>query len=119
MKIKALLTAGLLTVVTAFPLASQAQYAGPSETSLTTVQAVLDNAKDDTYVTLRGKITRQVGEEKYIFADETGEIRVEIEKEVFKTTVDDKSTVEIRGEVEKDFMESPEIDVDSIVAVTE
>jgi uncharacterized protein (TIGR00156 family) len=94
---------------------ANAQYTGPSEKEMTTVADVLANAKDDTYVQLKGKITQQVGKEKYIFVDSSGEIRVEIDNEVFTVPVDDKTNVEIRGEFEKDFMESPEIDVDSVI----
>jgi uncharacterized protein (TIGR00156 family) len=94
---------------------ANAQYTGPSLKEMTTVSEVLANAKDDTYVQLKGKITKQVGKEKYTFVDSSGEIRVEIDNEVFTVPVDDKTTVEIRGEFEKDFMQSPEIDVDSVI----
>ena len=96
---------------------AQAQYVGPSNGAATTVAEILKNPVDDTYVQLKGSVIRQVGGDKYIFADKTGEIRVEIDKHIFAAQVSDKTVVEIRGEVEKDFMESPEIDVDSVVAV--
>ena len=66
---------------------------------------------------LRGYLVKQVGTKKYMFSDGTGEIRVEIDFEDFRgLIVDAKTRVEIRGEVEKDFLESPEIDVDVISA---
>lgn len=97
---------------------ASAQYSGPSATSFSTVADVLANAKDDAPVHLTGKITQQVGSEKYIFADDTGEIRVDIDSDDFTVAVDDNTVVEIRGEVEKDFMQSPEIDVDSLIVST-
>jgi uncharacterized protein (TIGR00156 family) len=56
-----------------------------------------------------------VGREKYLFRDSTGEIRIEIDHDVMPNEpFDDKTKVEITGEVEKDFLKSTEIDVKSI-----
>jgi len=96
------------------PAVGQAQYTGPStHHAPATVAEILKNPVDDQDVVLRGHLLRKVGNEKYIFSDGTGEIRVEIEAEDFPPEqIDDKAQVEIRGEVEKDFLESPEIDVE-------
>ena len=94
-----------------------AQYTGPTKGEFATVEAVLSEAKDDAFVTLQGRLLEKVSEDKYMFADESGEIRVEIDREDFKTPIDDTTLVEIRGEVEKDFMETPEIDVETVFAV--
>lgn len=92
-----------------------AQYVGPSNVKLTTVAEVLKSGTDDQHVALRGNLLKKVGSEKYEFSDGTGTIRVEIDKKIFpREPIDDKAKVEIQGEVEKDFMSSPEIDVDSI-----
>lgn len=95
---------------------SHAEYIGPSaHKTIGSVAEVLKNPIDDQRVVLRGYLVKQVGKEKYIFSDGTGEIRVEIDAKDFRgLTVDDKTRVEIMGEVEKDFFESPEIDVDVI-----
>jgi len=46
------------------------------------------------------------------------EIRVDIDAKHFPAQkVDDKVKVELRGEVEKDFMETPEIDVDVLIVL--
>ncbi len=80
-----------------------------------TVQAVLDDPHDDRDVSLRGRLAKQVGEEKYLFQDETGGIRVEVEEEVMPSSrVSPGTTVVIRGEVEDDFLQSPEIDVEEM-----
>lgn len=95
--------------------AALAQYVGPSNVKLTTVAEVLKSGTDDQHVVLRGNLLKKVGSEKYEFSDGTGTIRVEIDKKIFpREPIDDKTKVEIQGEVEKDFMSSPEIDVDSI-----
>lgn len=98
---------------------AQAQYAGPSTQAVAgSVAEILKKPVDDQSVVLRGVLLRKVGNEKYIFSDGSAEIRVDIDNKHFvNLKVDAKTRVEIRGEVEKDFMESPEIDVDSIIAV--
>ena len=96
--------------------AALAQFVGPSSVKLTSVADVLKNGTDDQQVALRGKLLKKVGAEKYEFSDSNGTIRVEIDKKIFPRgePIDDKVQVEIQGEVEKEFMASPEIDVDSI-----
>jgi uncharacterized protein (TIGR00156 family) len=98
------------------PAAAQAQYVGPStQKTPMTVAEVLKNPVDDQNVVLRGHLIKKVGNEKYMFSDGTGEIRVEIEAEDFPVQkIDDKTLIVIRGEVENDFLKSPEIDVDTI-----
>lgn len=46
------------------------------------VQAIPVDPNDDPNVTLCGKLAEEVGEEKYLFEDETGGNWVEIEEEV-------------------------------------
>ncbi|MFH0344539.1 MAG: YgiW/YdeI family stress tolerance OB fold protein [Chromatiales bacterium] len=103
-------------IAASFPTALQAQNAGPStQKAPLSVADILKSPIDDQEVVLHGVLVKKVGKEKYIFSDGTGEIRVEIEAEDFPTQkVDDKARVEIRGEVEKDFLETPEIDVEAI-----
>ena len=99
---------------------AHAQYVGPSTgpDSPKTVAAILKKPVDDQAVVLGGQLLRKVGNEKYTFSDGTAEIRVEIDDKVFMNRkIDAKTQVEIRGEVEKDFMESPEIDVSVLTVV--
>ncbi len=112
-------TGMLAATVLACSSAALAQYTGPThQVPLGTVAAVLKNPVDDQAVTLRGVLQRQVGNEKYIFSDGTGEIRVDIDaKHLAGLKINEKTKVELRGEVEKDFLESPEIDVDAITAM--
>ncbi|MGO4390266.1 YgiW/YdeI family stress tolerance OB fold protein [Variovorax sp. M-6] len=92
-----------------------AQYVGPSGVRLTTVAEVLKSGKNDQQVMLQGVLLKKVGREKYEFSDGTATVRVEIDDKIFpRETIDEKTRVEIVGEFEKDFMTSPEIDVDTI-----
>lgn len=91
---------------------------GPTPGSTVTVSQIAD-MKDDAWVILRGKIARQVGDERYEFSDNTGTIVVEIDDDDWGgqyVTPDD--TVEIRGEVDKHMMKDTTIEVKQIVKVT-
>lgn len=98
---------------------SMAEYIGPAaQVVATAVKAILANPVDDQQVVARGHILRQVSKDKYIFSDGTAEIRVDIDAKYFPVEkISDKTIVEIRGEVEKDFLESPEIDVHAVTVV--
>ena len=69
---------------------------------------------DDTPVLLRGHILRFLGDEKYLFSDDTGTVTVEIDDSLWRNlSVSEQDKVEIVGEVDKKFLRV-EIDVDSI-----
>ena len=93
--------------------AAQAGYTGPTAgPTLTTVRAVLEDGADEQLFTVTGHIVNRVGDEKYNFRDETGTILAEIDDKYFMNlTVDDKTTVELQGEVERDLIGAPELDV--------
>ncbi|MGC9386203.1 MAG: NirD/YgiW/YdeI family stress tolerance protein [Hydrogenovibrio sp.] len=96
-----------------------AGYIGPSdENQPQNAKAVLDKPKDDQFVVLKGYLIKQVSSDKYQFGDDSGEIRVEIDHNLFTSDpIDENTLVEIRGEVEKDFMDSPEIDVNHLAII--
>jgi uncharacterized protein (TIGR00156 family) len=112
---KILSTAAILLAATS----ASAQYAGPGASpAFTNIKDVLGSAPDNARVELVGYVTRQVGKEKYIFNDGTGEIRVEIDAKDFpQVRIDEKTKVRIGGEVEKEFLQSPEIDVDHVTVL--
>ena len=71
-------------------------------------------AQNDARVVLTGNITQRVAgsDDKYIFKDTTGEMIVEIDFELFAgRTVTPQNKVRLSGKVDKDFMESPKVDV--------
>ena len=92
----------------------QGGFKGPSA-GITTVAEAL-KAKDDSLVVLTGKIEKETEKEKYLFRDSTGAITVEIDNEDWQgQDVTPADTVVIHGEVDKEIMHAPEIDVDKIV----
>ncbi len=81
---------------------------------ITTVKDVM-NMKDDAAVRLKGKIERSLGSEQYLFQDATGSIEVAIKDKKWKgQTVTPNDTVEIFGELDKELMGKPEIEVKKI-----
>lgn len=96
-----------------FSAGVSAQYVGPTDkVSATTVKQILESSKDDDKVSLKGQLVRQISDETYMFSDGSGEIQVEIDDDVFpKVQVDDKTTVQIRGEVDKGLVGKTEVDV--------
>ncbi|MDQ7990264.1 MAG: NirD/YgiW/YdeI family stress tolerance protein [Candidatus Dactylopiibacterium sp.] len=97
------------------PLAG-AQYVGPTGgPQYRTVAEILKNPVDKTQITLTGHLLRKLGDEKYIFSDGTSEIRVEIDDRLFPAQpIDDKTRVRIRGEVDKDLLRAPDIEVEHL-----
>ena len=102
-------------VLVLFSINAAAQYTGPgAQAPIQSVAAAL-SAKDDSPVDISGHIVKQLTTEKYIFSDGKDQIRVEIDSDIFLSpAINEKTRVRIRGEVEKDFMESPEIDVKAV-----
>ena len=94
-----------------------AQYTGPTGTTASmSVKQILDDPRDDQKVTVRGHLLRQIDDDEYIFSDGTGEIVVEIDDDDFPRgeTVDERTVVELFGEVDVDNRRDPEIEVDNV-----
>ena len=92
-----------------------AQYAGPSTIGQTTVAEILKNPVDDQDVQLQGHLLRQTASDKYIFSDGTGEIVAEIKaKRMPQERIDEKTKVELIGEVDTSTRRPPEIEVDTV-----
>lgn len=90
----------------------QGGYTGPTIDTASVADA--KKLSDDTPVVLVGKISKSLGGEKYLFSDGTDTVTIEIDDDDWRgLSVSEKDTVEIRGEVDKDFL-NVEIDVDSI-----
>ncbi|MDR0354309.1 MAG: YgiW/YdeI family stress tolerance OB fold protein [Deltaproteobacteria bacterium] len=88
-------------------------FKGPGITVSTVQQAL--QMRDDAYVILQGNITQHLGKDRYLFQDSTNQITVDIDNNKWNgVTVTPTDRVEIRGEIDKDFM-NIEVDVDSIV----
>lgn len=76
---------------------------------------------DDTMVTLAGRLVSKIGKEKFLFQDATGTMTVEIDDEEFRqlgnVDVTPDTVVRITGEVDKEILAKPEIDVKRIEIV--
>lgn len=96
---------------------ASAQFVGPgAQEPVTDVQAVLDNPADEQRVVLHGRILKQVGEEQYVFTDGTAQIRIELDGEaLLRQRITPETEVELYGEIEDDFLQDPEIDVERVV----
>jgi uncharacterized protein (TIGR00156 family) len=107
----------LLTAMCVTPL--HAQYVGPGTARApTSLTELLQQPVDGQSVQLRGRLLQQLNHDKFLFSDGRSQIRVQIKKAVFPAQpVDDKTELQISGTIEKDFMETPEIDVDSVELV--
>ncbi|MDR2193180.1 MAG: NirD/YgiW/YdeI family stress tolerance protein [Treponema sp.] len=83
-------------------LNAQEGYKGPGADVVTVAEA--KTLRDDYPVIVRGKIERYLGDEKYVFADDTGTIIIEIDDRLWRgISVDQNDTVEILGEVDRGF----------------
>ena len=108
----ALLAATLSLGLPAVSNTASAQFVGPVQGAPTTVSGVLAHPVDDQFVTLNGRITSAVSDDKYMFTDNTGTIKVEIDDKIFAgRQVTPDMPVQIRGKIDKDFLKDPKIDV--------
>ncbi|MCP1632929.1 YgiW/YdeI family stress tolerance OB fold protein [Kerstersia gyiorum] len=115
--LSAVIGATALTM-TAAPAA--AQYVGPGVAATPNVRGILAQPQDDQWVSLKGHLLRKTGKERYVFSDGTGEIQVEIDDKDFpREPVDEKTLVEISGEVDTGLTRPPEIDVDVVRIIRE
>ena len=104
----------------AFAVVSHAQYSGPNAASIaTTVKQLQDVGKDDQQVRLQGYILQNLGDEKYMFADDTGQILVEIDHDRWPAgqTINEKTKVELVGEYDKEIIGRSKVDVDGITVI--
>ena len=117
-KIMALFVLGLSVALSGNALAKKhgGGFEGPGVSSSTVAEALKMN--DDTPVVLKGKIEKSLGNEKYQFNDGTGVIIIEIDDDEWNgVVVKPENTVEIRGEIDKELMKDPEVDVEVIMLI--
>lgn len=88
-------------------------FTGPGP-ALVSVQQALDMG-DDARVGLKGNIVQHLGDDKYMFRDSTGTVRVEIDDDIWQgQNVGPNDVVELFGKVDKE-LNSVEIDVKRLV----
>lgn len=92
----ALLAFGLVTS------AAMAQFTGPNATLQASTVAQAKEVRLGTDVTLEGNVVERQRDDYYTFRDATGDIRVEIERDVWRgRQVGPEQKVRITGEVER------------------
>jgi len=103
-------------LLAAFAVPAAAQYTGQGTAPATpTVAEILSKPVDEQMVRLQGHLVRKVKSETYMFSDGTAEIVVEIDDDDFpKQQVDDKTKVEVVGEVDTGLRRPPEIEAESV-----
>jgi uncharacterized protein (TIGR00156 family) len=105
----------LLTLAGLTVYAQEGGYTGPGTIRVTVEEA--KELRDNDPVSLRGKIERFLGDEKYLFSDESGRITVEIDNRLWRgITVNQDDLVEITGEIDKDFLKV-EVEVTSLTKI--
>ncbi|WP_309411628.1 YgiW/YdeI family stress tolerance OB fold protein [Desulfobulbus sp.] len=88
-------------------------FTGPGPALSTVDQA--QNLRDDVPVSLRGNIIQHIGGDTYLFKDDSGTIRVDIDHDIWNgQIIGPTDTVKIDGEVDKDW-NSVEIDVKRLI----
>ncbi len=97
---------------------SDAQQGGDTKHPAMTVEAIKAGAKDDMKATIEGRIIRKLTDEEYLFADDTGEIRVEIDDEDFPAQpVSETTRVRLQGEVDTHRVKETDFDVDRMTII--
>ncbi len=109
LNILTILAAGIIM----FGSATFAGFTGPSNASKTTVDKA-KNMPDETMVIIEGSITKNLGDDMYIFTDSTGDITVEIDDDDWNgINVGVNDVIIITGEIDKNG-DIVEIDVDEV-----
>lgn len=111
-----LLSAG---VILSIPAMAQFMDRGGFNDPATIVNTVAEvkQMPDDSYVVLEGKIEKRIGDEKYLFSDNSGSIKIEIDDDKWQGLhVGPQDKVEIIGKLDKEWF-SKEIDVKQIKLV--
>ncbi len=89
----------------------------PKDVVIETVADAKDK-DDNTLVVVQGQIVKALGDDKYMFTDETGEIILDIDQDDFNNvTVTEGEIIQITGDVDKELMKPTEIDVKQIKKV--
>jgi uncharacterized protein (TIGR00156 family) len=95
---------------------TQGGFTGPGIEATTVAQSL--KLRDDSPVVLQGNIVRSIGKEKYTFKDATGEIVVDIDDRVWAgQSISPDDRIEIQGEIDKDFMDGIEVDVQKVTVL--
>lgn len=91
-------------------------YMGPASEGIITVEEI-KNLDDGSNIILVGMIVQSLGDDKYMFKDNTGTIMVEIDEEEWNgNTYSAEESIQIFGEVDHES-EGTKVDVNKLVKV--
>ena len=108
----------VLVSVLAFSINAFAGFVGPGATPKVVTADSISDMKDDTKVTIEGYLVEQINEEHYLFKDDTGNVEVEIDDQVFKgANVTPETHLRLVGEVDKDLWKKATVDVEHLEIV--
>ncbi|MGS0674132.1 NirD/YgiW/YdeI family stress tolerance protein [Shewanella sp. 0m-4] len=110
---------GLIMLSAVLTLPAMAAYNGPGPVSQIKTASDAATAKDDTPVELTGYLVQSLGDEKYLFRDDSGNVEVEIDNKLLRDIeVSSDSKVKLVGEVDDEWS-GIEIEIDSIRLISE
>ncbi|SPT68101.1 Uncharacterized conserved protein [Anaerobiospirillum thomasii] len=69
--------------------------------AIASVSDAINKGLDEQHVTLRGRITNFIGDDKYEFQDETGTIKIELDDDQNWSHIQKDQLIEITGELDK------------------
>lgn len=91
-----------LCLVLTMAAPAHAQFTGPSVQGQGATAAAVQDKRIGNYVTLTGRITAHLREDYYRFADDSGEVRVEIPRRPWRgREIGPETTVRPLGEVDR------------------
>jgi uncharacterized protein (TIGR00156 family) len=107
-----------LCVAAGLAAPAAAQFTGPSIEGQTATVAAAQEARIGAYMTLTGRVLAHLREDYYRFADDTGEMRVEIEPGAWRgQRVGPETTVRLMGEVDRSLAGTRYLWVKSLTVV--
>lgn len=113
------LLTGSIILSAVLTLPAVAAYNGPGVASHATTAVEAAKAKDDTPVELTGYLVKSLGDEKYLFRDQSGEVEVEIDNALWREIeVTSDTKVTLIGEVDDEW-KGIEIEIDSMRLVSQ
>ncbi|BCV51567.1 NirD/YgiW/YdeI family stress tolerance protein [Shewanella algae] len=101
--------------------AALAAYTGPGAENRVSTASQVEQANDDTQVELTGYLVKSLGDETYLFRDDSGEVKVEIDHDLWRNInadVKESTLVKLTGEVDTEW-NGKEVEIESITLVGE
>ena len=93
-------------------------FVGPQAEPKSVTVEEAKSMNDEAKILVKGHIISAVGDEDYMFKDNTGTIKVEIDKDIWKgVTVKPEDNVEILGEVDRHLQKETSIEAEAIAIV--